>query len=128
VLPPDEERRRANCGKFSTQVAVRHEHGAPHDVERSATQRITDDHRKLLAQLVERYAKAQALSEQPSTARDPGGSNKRQASKALWPCRRPLGRHEAAERMTDQVDLLETNRAEPPAKPHDKVRGAQSAP
>jgi hypothetical protein len=28
--------------------------------------------------------------------------------------------------MTDQVDLLEPNGAEPPAEPHDKVGGAYS--
>jgi hypothetical protein len=30
--------------------------------------------------------------------------------------------------MTDQVDLLESNGAEPPAEPHDKIGGAYSAP
>jgi hypothetical protein len=77
VLAPDEERRRANRCKFSPQVAVRHEHGTPHDVEWPGTQRITDDRRKLLAQLDERRDKAQALPKQPSTGRNPGGSNKR---------------------------------------------------
>src|SRR4051812_25106747 len=126
MLAPDEERGHANPCEFSPQIALRKEHSSPQDVERAGAQRVGDDRRELRAQLVERRDKAQALSELPTTARDPRRSNERQATKTLGPCRRQLGRHEPAERMTDQVDLLESNRAEPPAEPHDEIGRAQS--
>jgi hypothetical protein len=128
VLAPDEKRRDANPCEFSPQVAVREEHSSPHDVERAGTQRVADDRRKLPAQLVERRNEAQALSKLPSTARDPRRSDERQATNTLWLCCRQLGRDQPAERMTDQIDLLESNRAEPPAEPHDEIGRAHSPP
>ena len=76
------------------------------------------------AQAVERLDEAKCAAEEPELARDPGRRDDGEPPNAFRPRRGDLGRDETAERVADEVDVVERGGVEPTAEPRGQCVGA----
>ena len=87
---------------------------------------IRDDRRQLSANPVQLLEQGQRASEQPATARNAGRCDQRESPHAFGSAGRQLGRHQAAERVAEEVDRSEPGRVEEAPEPRRELAGAEA--